>query len=118
MYILCDPSETLFITNATYGVNPPECTAPAESCCAPSEPADCRATVDVINVDEWLDIRRVCNYETNCAYQFQGLPDFQACDAPRADYLELKYVCATGEIFLNTIVLIISRLSNMITRRL
>ena len=55
MQLNCDSSETLFVSEAYYGVNAGTC--PDDTCCAPDDVIDCRVEVSEANEDEWLQIR-------------------------------------------------------------
>ena len=95
MLLTCDSSETLFVSDAFYGVNAGSC--PDDTCCAPDDVNDCRVEVSEANADEWLNIREFCNYESECAYQYQN-ERLIACEGVVADYLELTYVCVSGDL--------------------
>ena len=91
--LICGTNETLFITEAFYGTNPPSCDS--ETCCAPNATVDCRAAVSETNEEEWLRMRSLCNYENGCSYQYRG-DEFAQCGKPLADYVEMTYTCVSG----------------------
>ena len=95
MQLTCDASETLFVSEAFYGVNAGTC--PGDTCCAPDDVNDCRVEVSTANSDEWLKIREFCNYESECVYQYQSEVELITCGGITSDYLELTYVCVSGE---------------------
>ena len=95
--IQCQPSETVFITEAFYGAYASTC---SDECCAPDDVNDCRVSISEENSDEWLTIRSNCNYESECVHQYQG-HELSGCENILADYLELTYTCASGS-FPNT----------------
>ena len=96
MSILCSPTETLLIAEAFYGANSGIC--PGDTCCVPDDVNDCRVAVSDVNADEWLSIRSICNYESGCDYQYQG-QEFSDCGQAVADYLQLVFICASGDFF-------------------
>ena len=92
MVLECDPTETLFITEAFYGSYASTCSG---DCCAP-DTSDCRVSISEENSDEWLTIRANCNYESGCVHQYQG-HELIGCNQVLADYMQLTYSCASGK---------------------